>query len=214
MELKEAREIAIGLSEPSKMPCCGYSIPARYCHTGSKLREVEGTVCFKCYAFKGRYPLIQGALEKRYAALQNPLWVEAMVTLIRETNKGDVNYFRWHDSGDVQDEQHLENICEIARRLPDVRFWLPTKEFKMCRDYFGANAMPDNLCVRLSMPRVDQPAPEKKADDQFTYSEVFSKGNQASNLASICPAKNQGNKCLDCRKCWDKQNYSTGYPAH
>lgn len=199
------------------MPCSAYSIPAWRCQTGSKLREVEGSVCFKCYAFKGNYGFnnVQASLEKRFQSLSHPQWVEAMVTLIRETNKGDREYFRWHDSGDVQSEAHLESICEIARRMPEVKFWLPTKEFKMARDYFKRHAMPENLNVRLSMPRVGQTAPKVKSDDPFTYSEVvhIAKGEQ-SNLTTLCPAKNQGNKCLDCRKCWDKEIPVTTYPEH
>ena len=43
------------LSEPSKMPTYAYSIPAKYCITGSKLRMIANSTCSKCYALKGRY---------------------------------------------------------------------------------------------------------------------------------------------------------------
>lgn len=224
LTVKQAKEIAIGLSEPSKMPCSAYSIPAWHCHTGSKLQKVEGSVCFNCYAMKNRYtfPNVKSGMEKRFDSLSDPMWVEAMVTLIRETNKGDREYFRWHDSGDVQSEQHLDQICEIARRIPEVKFWLPTKEWKICRDYFKTHAMPENLNVRLSMPNVGQKAPEVKADDPFTYSEVvhIAKGEK-SNLVTMCPAKNQGDKCdgtptggVNCRSCWKKEIRVTTYPEH
>jgi len=216
MKAKEAKEIAVSLSSPSKMPCSGYSIPARHCQTGSKLRLVEGSVCFKCYAFKGNYTFksVQSALERRFESLNNPQWVEAMVTLITETAEGDRDYFRWHDSGDLQGEKHLGDICEIARRLPNIKFWLPTKEWKLVRDYSANNAIPSNLIIRLSMPRIDQPAPSTPEIEHITYSEVHSKEGTPSNGAFLCPAKNQGNKCLDCRMCWNPENLVTAYPAH
>jgi hypothetical protein len=63
---------------------------------------VPGSTCEGCYATKGCYvfPVVQAAQYRRLAAIKNPLWVEAMATLI---NSKKSKYFRWHDSGDVQD---------------------------------------------------------------------------------------------------------------
>ena len=55
MNKKEAKEITGGLSAPGKMPEGSYNLPASMCQTGAKLREVPGTPCWGCYAFKGRY---------------------------------------------------------------------------------------------------------------------------------------------------------------
>ena len=52
----------------------------------------------------------------------------------REGGKGDrkkerkVKYFRWHDSGDVQDLDHLRRIYEVCKLTPDVQHWMPTRE--------------------------------------------------------------------------------------
>ena len=51
---KEANKITGGLSAPGKMPEGSYNLPARACQTGAKLRQIPGTPCFGCYAFKGR----------------------------------------------------------------------------------------------------------------------------------------------------------------
>ena len=95
MNKKEAKEITGGLSAPGKMPEGSYNLPARACQTGAKLREIEGTPCYKCYAFKGRYnfPNVKDALSRRLKSLTHPRWVEAMTTLVK--NK---KHFRWHDS--------------------------------------------------------------------------------------------------------------------
>ena len=81
---KEAREITGGLSKPSKMPGPAHNLPAVACKTGAKLVQIPGSVCAGCYALKGRYRFnnVQKALQRRLAALESPLWVEAMTTLI------------------------------------------------------------------------------------------------------------------------------------
>ena len=108
---KEARKITGGLSAPSKMPGPAHNLPAWRCITGVKLQKVPGSVCAGCYAMKGRYRFrnVKEALARRQQALTHPRWVEAMVTLIK-----DQDWFRWHDSGDIQSPEHLKNIFEVC----------------------------------------------------------------------------------------------------
>ena len=82
---KEANKITGGLSAPGKMPEGSYNLPARACQTGAKLREIPGTPCGGCYAFKGRYnfPNVKDALTRRLESLTHPQWVEAMAVLIK-----------------------------------------------------------------------------------------------------------------------------------
>ena len=82
---KQARQITGGLSKPSKMPGPAHNLPAQACKTGAKLVNVPGSVCAGCYALKGRYRFsnVQQALQRRLKALESPLWVESMVTLIK-----------------------------------------------------------------------------------------------------------------------------------
>ena len=82
---KEAIKITGGLSAPGKMPEGSYNLPARACITGAKLREIPGTPCFGCYAFKGRYnfPNVKDALTRRLESLTRPQWVQAMAVLIK-----------------------------------------------------------------------------------------------------------------------------------
>ena len=109
MNTKEAWALVGGLSKPSKMPGWSIGIPAKECKTGSLLQKKKGSVCFDCYALKGCYvfKVVQDAQYRRLAAIKSPQWVEAMATLIN-SKKPDV--FRWHDSGDVQDLDHLQKI--------------------------------------------------------------------------------------------------------
>ena len=127
MTLTEAKQITGGLSKPSKMPGLSYGISAKQCNVGSKLAKVPGSVCNGCYALKSnyQYPSVAAAHQKRLDGLESISWVDSMVKLISSSGEA---YFRWHDSGDLQSLQHLLDIVRIAELLPNVSFWLPTKE--------------------------------------------------------------------------------------
>ena len=128
MNTKEALKIIGGsLSKPSKMPGWSIGLPAKECKTGGKLQKVPGSVCYDCYALKGCYvfKVVQDAQYRRLAAIKSSDWVEAMAHLIN-SKKPDV--FRWHDSGDVQDLDHLKKIYSVCRLTPSKRHWLPTRE--------------------------------------------------------------------------------------
>ena len=206
----EEAEVVVGrLSAPSKMPGHAYSIPAKHCITGSKLRKIKDSVCSKCYAFKGYYPtkVVQRAMKRRFKSLKDSRWVDAMTYLISQT--GD-KYFRWHDSGDLQGEWHLTNIIEVAKRLPNTLFWIPTREYGLVSDYVqSGGVIPPNLTVRLSSHMIDGPAPEALAKRL---------GLQVSGVSSTpsftCPASEQGNKCGECRACWDKNVFNVTYKKH
>ena len=127
MKTSEALKLVGGLSKPSKMPGWAYGIPAKECKTGSKLVNVSGSTCEGCYALKGCYvfKVVQDAQYRRLASIQSPLWVGAMALLI---NSKKSKVFRWHDSGDVQDEAHLMKIFAVCKLTPETRHWLPTRE--------------------------------------------------------------------------------------
>lgn len=209
MNLTLAESIVGGLSAPSKMPCYGFSIPASACKMGAKLRKVKGSICSVCYALKGRYVfgVVQNALTRRLANLTHPQWVEAMAFLINEKEKS--GYFRWHDSGDIQDLAHLLRIVEVCKATPHIQHWLPTREYGIVAKYIRKyGQFPSNLTVRLSAYMLDGPPPEQLAKNlRLTTSGVLRKGFN-------CPAYSQQNKCGDCRACWQKNVANVNYKAH
>jgi hypothetical protein len=207
-KIKQALEVVGGLSAPSKMPCSSYSISAKRCNTGSKLAKIEGTVCHNCYALKGNYvryaKTIDTAHERRYQALSNPQWVEAMSFII---NKQAMQYFRWHDSGDIQSFQHLLNIVSVADNCPNTQFWIPTKEFNLVKQYLDTfGSFPNNLIVRVSATKRDSNPPK------FQFTSTVHLANSA--MGTECPSYKQGGKCLDCRNCWDKSIPNVSYKYH
>mgnify|MGYP001402686929 FL=1 len=210
--IKDAESAVGGLSAPSKMPSYAWSISARRCNVGSKLAKVKGSVCEGCYALKGRYMFsnTQDALERRYNAWDSDRakWVDAMIYLMH--NKQHIvnaGVFRFFDSGDIQGSAMLDDINTVAWASPTIRFWLPTKEYKLVKNYDKEIA--PNLVIRVSAPTVD------KGFSGYTHiSTVYNKDNIDTAEGHICPSSNQGNQCGSCRACWNDKVSEVSYIAH
>lgn len=206
--VKVAAAIAGSLGKPSKMPGLSYGISATLCKVGSKLAKVAGSVCNGCYALKANYayPSVQKAHANRAEALNNPLWADAMIKLIGSQDK--TGYFRFHDSGDLQHFQHLLDIVRIAEALPNISFWLPTKEKSLINQYMRAfGDFPKNLCVRVSAAMVDGKAPVGFANTSTVHESGNAQGFE-------CMAYTRNNKCEDCRACWSKDVANISYRKH
>ena len=200
MKVKEAKAITGGLTYTTKMPGPSYNTPASRCITGAKLRNVKNSVCSSCYALKGnykRFPKVEEALERRFQSLGHESWVTAMATLI----KGH-KFFRWHDAGDIQSMQHLENIFEVCRLTPDTQHWMPTREARFLT-LMDPDIVPSNLIIRMSSHMIDQP-PVKF----WHWTSTVTTGDAS------CPAPSQGNKCGDCRACWNRSVPTVSYGKH
>ena len=208
MKTDEAFKIIGGsLSKPSKMPGWSIGLPAKECKTGAKLQKVPGSVCYDCYAMKGCYvfKVVQDAQYRRLEAIKDPRWVEAMAQII---NSKKPEVFRWHDSGDVQDLDHLNKIYEVCKLTPRKRHWMPTRE-AWIKDH--VSRAPSNLIIRFSMPMIDQ----EPSGSWPHVSTVISKDQPWFGATSkVCPSSKQGNQCLDCRMCWDKEIKNISYWSH
>lgn len=211
MKRIEAVEIVGGnLSKANKMPCGSYSLSAFDCVTGSKLAKIEGSVCNKCYARRGNYlyKKYRNTATKKLNSIHNPDWVNAMVKLIQiQALENDTNYFRWFDSGDLQ-KGMIKNIFKVCELTPDIMHWLPTHEAKLINDEIVklGEKVPSNLIIRLSAGMVDDAPPKS-----WEHTSTVHKHKDA--IGFECIAKDQGNKCLNCRACWDPKikNISYGY---
>ena len=203
MLIKEAIEITGGLSKPSKMPGPAYNLPAAACLTGAKLVKVRGSTCSGCYALKGnykRFPAVQKALNRRLKSLEDPRWVTGMITLIQGRP-----VFRWHDSGDIQSAKHLTNIFEICKATAATLHWLPTREAQFLK-FLDPEVVPKNLKIVFSDHMNDQ----GRGVSWWPYTS----GVTTNHEAVTCPSSKQDNKCLDCRKCWDRDVKRVIYGKH
>lgn len=221
-----------GLSNPSKMPCRCWSIPAIHCITGSKLAKQAGTVCSICYAMKGLYvmPCVQEAMDRRFRRLVEAFHEQdsylrfkaAFITLFRHRYKSTVarlrrgqtvaddgRVFRWFDSGDLQSTTQLCLIGELAYAVPMVQFWLPTKEVGMVEDYLDAvPAVPPNLTIRLSVAAINRGESRRYAalrarSRRITFAASHEDEAKLPPDYTPCPAPLNEGKCGDCRRCWD-----------
>jgi hypothetical protein len=201
MNKEELKQITGGLSKPSKMPGFSYNLPATKCITGAKLVKIPGSVCSGCYALKGRYrfPNVKDAMQRRLDSINHPLWIQAMATSIIETK---TEFFRWHDSGDLQSLEHLKKIFEVCKLTPGIKHWLPTREASIIA-CIQADEVPKNLIIRLSAHKVDG-----KAATFWPWTSTVVTSEKT------CPAAEQDNKCKDCRACWDRTIPNVAYGKH
>jgi hypothetical protein len=208
----QAHEIHGGLTQTTKMPCKSYSLPTIACVTGFKMRAIAGTPCAICYAEKGNYRKYQNNIEPaqhaRLVSITDDLWVDAMVVSI-----GADKYFRWHDSGDIQDIEHLEKIAEVCRRTPNCMHWLPTREYGIVSAFTAQYDIPKNLIIRLSAMFTDKavtiPA-SLKGIAGIAVSNVHSK----TAIGTACNAPKQNGECRTCRACWSRKVAAVSYSIH
>lgn len=209
---KDAIALAGNVTKTSKMPCDSYSLPTDACITGAKMAKIKGSICSNCYAMKGNYHRFKSNIlpmqNKRLASINDPGWVDAMIKLI-----GDQPYFRWHDSGDIQSLEHLNKICQIAKAMPKTKFWIPTREYNMIKEYAKNNTIPNNLIIRLSAMFIDQPV-KMPASLKHINNIVISNVHSSAPLGTECQSYKHGGTCGTCRACWDVNVKSISYKIH
>ena len=230
---KQIRQSAIdntgGLSRVTKMrmfnsdnrliQILGYNIPATECKVGKILVNVKGSTCNGCYALGGNYQRYghnkpgSKLYERLDHVLNNPLWKYAMVYLIK--NESRLDFFRWHDAGDIQNYKHLENIIWIANQLPNINFWLPSREQSRIQKYIeSGNEIPANLNIRMSAYMVDAKPPKFRISG-FTTSTVV-KDKTPDYKTWLCPAtvKDNPKYCGNCTACWNSKIPNVSYNFH
>ena len=194
------------LSSTSKLGVKSISLDAKKCKTGSKLAKKSGTVCNGCYALKGCYvfPVVKDAMQRRLDFFNSPNFISIMVWLLQSQRK---KFFRWFDSGDIQNVFMGLNILEVCKQTPDIKHWIPTKEYKFWRQVLKIEKLPDNVVLRISSPNIDQ-EPLKGFNNTSTVHE----NKKAFGLE--CIAYKQEGKCLDCKACYDPKIKNISYPKH
>lgn len=194
----------IRLGKTSKMRGYSFGLDARNCITGSKLRNVKGSVCAKCYAMKGNFnfPSVRKNKETNLKHIESEYFVYVMTYQLQ-----DIKYFRWFDSGDLPHIEALKKIVQIAQNTPKTKHWLPTREIKMIQEYSKNNKFPKNLIVRVSAPMVDGPPPKG-----FKHTSTVHKDGKPHGFD--CLSRFQNNQCLTCTACWDKRIKNISYKEH
>ena len=204
--------IGSGLSNTSKMPCFSFNLSALHCKIGSKLVSVVNSVCFGCYALKGNYARYKHPqkMTPKTEKIKHPQWIEAFVYLLNnQGNTKDKKFFRWHDSGDLQSLEHLKKIVEICKLTPNIKHWLPTREYETVKKYINKfGNFPKNLTVRLSAHMIDNKPPKIKNLPTSTV-------NKNKDFLGVqCQSYKTNNECGDCRLCWNPNVKNISYKYH
>lgn len=220
MNKKQAHAIHGGLTQTTKMPCQSYSLPTIACVTGFKMRAIAGSICAMCYAEKGNYRKYQNNIEPaQHARLESiamaiadieyrAAWIQAMIISI-----GDDDYFRFHDSGDIQNIEHLELYAELARAMPNCKFWLPTREYGIVSAFTAQYDVPDNLIIRLSAMFTDKAVVVPKTL-QGVKGVAVSNVHSKKAIGTACNAPKQNGECRNCRACWNRKVAAVSYSIH
>lgn len=207
----------IKLSKAGKMPCRSWSLQALETCKGAY--DMNGEVveaCQGCYALKGNYRF-SNVKKSRAHNLQDckrEEWVEDMVIELDNDR-----YFRWFDSGDIDNIRLARKILEVMKRTPWCNHWLPTRTYKFeafRKILEEMNALP-NVVVRYSS---DSTEGEKKVYDRrgkeikAKYTSSILKTYIESKGNHLCPSSQQEGKCLTCRACWSKDVKNVNYLLH
>ena len=211
MKRKELEKEIGTLSNPSKMPAYAWGISAKRCKTGSKLANIKGTICNKCYALGGHYlfPVVINAHQKRLSAITKPEWVDYMTEFLtlkyKKLDKSRL-FHRWFDSGDIQSFSHLMKIFEVCELTPHIKYWLATREYNIVAQVKEKD-VPKNLCLRVSAIKVDSPPPKF-----WKWTSGVHKDKKA--IGQECPAYKQDGECKSCRSCWSRKVKQVSYKEH
>lgn len=224
LTLKQAKAFGVVTKGNSKIHGSTFSTDPKRCKVGSKLVNVKGSTCNKCYALKLAkvYPSAAKSwadnLDLFRAAVKNDQlleWCEAIAHQIDSISKNKVKkkvsgalYHRWFTAGDLDSVEMLRAFVKVAEMLPHIKFWLPTREKAIVNQYKATlGIVPTNMVIRVSAAMVDA-KPLKTANTSTTHN----KGNKASGFN--CPAQKQNGSCGDCSQCWNKETKNVSYELH
>ena len=164
--------------------------------------------CKGCYATQGNYRFSNVKAPREFNRIdwERFNWVDDMVAELSKDT-----HFRWFDSGDMYSLALAEKICEVMRRTPWVKHWLPTRMHKFPKFQLVLREMSqlDNVMVRPSSDSIVG---------------VFIPGLHGSvivpdsrvnpDMVTLCRAYENDGKCNGCRACYDKSIPVIAYPAH
>ena len=208
------------LSETSTMPGSSFSLPARRTCPGALFGP--NTVCSACYAdgrHRYRWRAVQDAQSRRFAWTLEALAAGRFVAVVADRIASRAEpYFRLHDAGDFFSPPYIEAWRQIARALPDVSFWAPTRSWAVAgqrrpdSDPLLASlrrlAALSNVIVRPSALYIDDPPPT--VSGLASGSAVTTDRSQTTCQKTL----RVPSACGPCRRCWDEPLVPVTYLRH
>jgi len=175
-------------------------------------------ICDICYCGKNNYLIHKSGFVSQMVRtlkyLQEPK-IEAV--LLR--NLVSSRYFRIHDAGDFFSPWYYVAWTEICRRLPEVKFWCPSRVWTLTafREFFRRSPPPANLALRPSALFVGA-VPPRGVHGLADGSTSTAEGYKLPRGVRACPVYDSDDpvhSCAraHCRWCWDKTG-EISYRAH
>lgn len=230
------------LSNPSKMPGYGWSMPAG--KMGCPFRADSHTlrafiaaiadpaerdayehslVCNSCYARQGKYTVtnVAHAQQVRFEwamtslRLKDGEFVRHMIAAIRKDclsprKSAAYRWFRIHDAADFVSVVYVNAWIEIARALPEIHFWSPT------RSYRAGGRLLDALIRLHAEPNVTISPSGLTIDGEIPVVPGLAGGSTVTTLHAdaTCGAWKRHGHCGPCRACWTDADRSYGLHGH
>lgn len=214
------------LTWTSTMEAWSWSLPAGPINAGGSCAPWSSgpdAVCACCYAMGGRYSFrkILSIQAVRFHWFKDALRKDAdglAEFLAHSIGLHACNgYFRIHDSGDFHNLAAVRCWTQVARALPAVRIWCPTRAHRLPGWRRALRELADaGVVVRPSALDTEQPPPT--VANLAAGSAVY-RGPIPSAVYS-CPKLNgsdpDGHSCeaQRCRTCWDSPDTPIGYRYH
>ena len=112
----------------TKTGCPSWAISPKSC-SGAK----GCAICKKCYGKKGRFnvPNVINALNQRYEWFNKTSPKLIVKTIVEEIKHFGEPFFRTHVVGDFQNARSISIWTDIVKSVSDVRFWFPTKAYRV-----------------------------------------------------------------------------------
>lgn len=200
------------LSNTSKLGVKSWSLQAyNTCPASIDKNGLLVDACAGCYASFGNYRFsnVKATREYNRISWQDDNFVSDFIKQL-DTER----YFRWFDSGDLYSLGLAKKIYEIMLNTPHVKHWLPTRmhKFSKFHDILKAMQALPNVVIRLSSDSIDGSL--VKSDLIDTNSSILPSELIEGYGGFICPAYNQGGKCLSCKACYNKDTKTVAYVAH
>ena len=164
--------------------------------------------CKGCYATQGNYRFsnVKAPREFNRTDWTRLEWVDDMVSELANDE-----YFRWFDSGDMYSLALAEKICEVMKRTPWVKHWLPTRMHKFPKFQLVLREMQalPNVMVRPSSDSI-----VGEFISGLHGSVIVPDSRVNPDMVTLCRAYEHDGKCNGCRACYDKSVPVIAYPAH
>jgi hypothetical protein len=117
--------------------------------------------------------------------------------------------FRWSVSGDIVNNEYLEMMIRIAKKLPNVKFLAFTKKYELINEYLLTKKLPKNLKVVFSAWK----GLEFENPNKLSIAYVYDKNNIDERIPKNALPCN--GDCSQCMVCWGlKKSSSVVFNKH